>query len=407
MLTIQSIAEMEANVLHIEEIRMGDIGRGCVSFCYMIAGEHTFDTSWARECRGIVFSTSTASVVSRPLHKFFNVNEREETRVENINWSKVARVMDKRDGSLIHTVKMDPRESPFSSKEVRDGMPLDQEHLSWGAHASNFDVKSKKTFSSDVANMSREWLKQNVNYMRFCERVVSMDCTAIFEWTAPDARIVLHYVNPELQLLHIRHNETGEYFSSAEIAELAKSYGVTCVDEVREFFNADGSFNARAMMDAAKTREGVEGWVVQFESGDMVKVKTDFYLKRHRAMTFLRERDIAELVLDEGLDDLKSLLVGEGVDISQILKIEQEVINDINQVSSWVDKVISEDGKMERKDFALKYMASHNEFGWFGLLMCKYSGKEPNYKDWYRKNVLKDKWPLRQLVLVPSVAEGD
>ncbi len=394
MLTIQSIAEMEANVLHIEEIRQADIGRGCVSFCYMIAGEHTFDTSWSRECRGIVFSKSTASVVSRPLHKFFNVNEREETRVENVDWSKVTRVMDKRDGSLIHTVKVDPSDSPFSSKEVHDGMPLDQEHMTWGARVSNFDVKSKKTFSSDVANMARDWLKQNVDYMHFCEHVVSMNCTAIFEWTAPDARIVLHYAKSELQLLHIRHNETGVYFSSAEIAELAKSYGVTCVEEVSEFFDTDGAFNARKMLEAAKTREGVEGWVVQFDSGDMVKMKTDWYLKLHHSVTFISERAIAELVLDEKIDDFKSILMTNNFSLEKIISIEDRVISRLNEIRAELDECLVLASQMtSRKEIALAF----KDHKLFSLIMAVASDKEPNIAAFFIKNHLKDEFSSNQV----------
>jgi RNA ligase len=167
-------------------------------------------------------------------------------------------------------------------------------------------------------------------------------------------------------------------------------------------------FNAEKMLDAAKTQEGIEGWVVQFKNGDMVKVKTEWYLRRHRAMTFLRERDIVELTLDEGLDDLKSLLVSEGAEISEIIEIENKVVNDIGSILTLIDSIIEKDGKMERKDFAIKYMNNDAiPTGVFGLLMARYTGKELNVKDWYRKNVLKEKWTLRQLVLVPTIAEGD
>src|SRR5690606_28317835 len=89
---------------HKEEIREKEIIPGYVSFCYMIAGEDTFDSMWTQECRGIVFSQRTGKVVSRPLHKFFNVNERPSTRADLLKWDDVALVMDKMDGSLISTV---------------------------------------------------------------------------------------------------------------------------------------------------------------------------------------------------------------------------------------------------------------------------------------------------------------
>lgn len=386
MLTITNLAEYRARVQHKEEIREAVIGNDSVSFCYMISAEGTFDDAWAREARGIVFSQSGGFVSGRPLHKFFNVNEREETRVENLDWTNVVRVMDKRDGSMIHSVW------------TMDGLRL----------------KSKKSFDSDVAKAAEVWMhnEPGLNVWRFITRMAAIDHTAIFEWTAPDARIVLAYNKPELRLLHVRHNTTGVYMHSEDLREWAAQFGVNLVDEVDEFWlrSADGAsktLDVEAMLEAAKTREGVEGWVVQFSDGNMVKLKTEWCLKRHRAMTFLRERDIAEAVLDESLDDLKALMVGEGVDISELLKIEAEVVRQLNEVKHWVEEIVAKDGQLPRKDFAIKYQREHAEYGWFGLLMVRYLGKEPNYKEWYTKHALKEKWSLRQLVLVQTIAEQE
>ena len=370
-------------------MREAEIGHGTTSFCYMVSAEGTFDSAWARECRGITFNTIGGFVTGRTLHKFFNVNERVETQVANLDWSKVVRVMDKRDGSMIHSV--------------------------WTTAGPM--LKSKKTFDSEVAKAAEDWMlaEKDLNTFKMIMRLQAQNATAIFEWTAPDARIVLFYPEPELQLLHVRDNDTGRYWDTYELKALVAEHGVKLVQEVDEFYWTMGGeglpetreFDVKKMLEAAETREGIEGWIVQFENGDMVKVKTKWYLERHRAMTFLRERDIAEAVLNESLDDLKSLLVSEGVNIDEILKIEAEVVRHLNSMRSWVEDVIAKDGHLPRKEFAIQYQQSHSEFGWFGLLMTRFVGKEPNYKDWFTKHVLKDKFSLRQLVLVPSVAEGD
>ena len=247
MLQINDINEFRSKVAHKEEIREADIGEGCTSFCYMISADGTFDDAWSRECRGIVFDAGGA-VVGRPLHKFFNVGEREETRAENLVWSKVVRVMDKRDGSMIHTVS------------TMNGLRL----------------KSKKTFSSSVAEAAEDWMhaQPGLNVFRFCTRMVAMNNTAIFEWTAPDARIVLFYPEAELKLLHVRNNETGAYMHLEDLRKWADQFGVGMVDEVDEFFElvptppgceTQGGpsewleFNINKMVQAVKTREGVEG----------------------------------------------------------------------------------------------------------------------------------------------------
>lgn len=100
MLNISCLDEFRSHIAHKEEIREANIGDDCISFCYIVSSDSTFDDAWSRECRGIVFDKTSGRVIGRPLHKFFNVGERESTRVENLDWSKVVRVADKRDGCL-------------------------------------------------------------------------------------------------------------------------------------------------------------------------------------------------------------------------------------------------------------------------------------------------------------------
>jgi len=276
--------------------------------------------------------------------------------------------------------------------------------------ASGFMLKSKKTFSSSVAVDATKWVSTRKNYQEFCNHCVQNNLTAIFEWMAPDSRIVVFYPEPKLSLLHIRCNITGRYFTQLEVEQLVLAFHLYKVQEVDEFFdiqNGKGTFsktfNHQRMMDAAKTREGVEGWVIQFENGDMVKVKTDWYLRLHRAMTFLRERDVAILVLNESIDDLKSQLVSEGVNIDQILEIENRVVKYIVEISQSIHSVFEADKTLSKKDFAIK----HKEHKYFGLLMALMSGKDPSVKEYFERNILKEEFGLRQISMVPKNDGGD
>ncbi len=42
--------------------------------------QYDYYAALRRECRGIIFDTATGEILRRPFHKFFNVNEREETQ---------------------------------------------------------------------------------------------------------------------------------------------------------------------------------------------------------------------------------------------------------------------------------------------------------------------------------------
>lgn len=372
-----------------EEIRFMEQPNGTTVCSYIVSAEGTFDDCYAREARGIVFDAK-GKVIARPLHKFFNVNERPETLIEKIDWTKVTRVMDKRDGSMIHTVLAQS----------------DEERLCAGA---TFTFKSKKSYTSDVAIQAKEWIfKQtdNIKWVEFCNYVVANGQTAIFEWTSPIARIVLAYPKDELRLLHVRDNTTGEYLTRVDLEKLADKFGIPVVahaDSIMDMIATD----PKMLLDLAQTLEGVEGWVIQFENGDMVKLKTKWYCERHRAMTFIRERDLATLVLREELDDLKALLVGEGANIDEIIEIEARVVKDIDEIINAVCFTFDEFKTLDRKTFAMKFGPQGEGHPYFGLLMHKYSGKEPDYKDYFERNLLREKYSLRQLNLMQSTAEAE
>ena len=387
-LIVNDIA-MRLAVADKAEIRFMEQPNGTTVCSYVVSCEGTFDGAYNREARGIVFDKE-GRVISRPLHKFHNVNEKEATHVANLPWDRVTRVMNKRDGSMIHTVAV---------QSTRDQWPA-----SW-----KFDLKSKKSFTSDVAVSAKQFLFDDLvehgksKFATFCNHCVDRDLTAIFEWTAPTARIVVYYPNAGLQLLHIRDNHTGEYFTRRELEALAAEYDIPVVehpDEIQDMIACD----PQMLLDHANVVEGIEGWVIQFDDGDMVKLKTKWYMERHRAMTFLRERDIARMVVNESIDDLKSLLVGEKADISRILEIERMVVADIDRLIDEVNTIFNEWKHLSRKDFAIKFGRAGLNTPVFPLLMQKFSGKEPDYKGYFERKFLPE-FPLRQLNLVQSVAE--
>jgi T4 RnlA family RNA ligase len=343
------------------------------------------------------------------------MNERDGSRPADFDWSKLVRIMDKRDGSMIHTVKVCERESPFWVESADGGQEL------------SFTLKSKKSFESDVAVQARVWMASRPNFLSFCQQLVSLDATAIFEWTSPTARIVLPYAEEGLTLLHVRDNATGSYSSPTHLHELAKRFNIPIVssssvkpEQQGEFEHriammlsagADGKIDPAAVLKHVlalqETITDVEGWIFQFDDGQMVKVKTKWYMERHRAMTFLRERDIVGAVLNESLDDLKAMLAGEGVDISEINLIEERTMQEIRKLEASIDAVYSVAKTMaNKKEAALKFGPAGEKFALFGLLMNKMDGKEPDVKAWYEKNVLPT-ISLRQLNLLQSVAEAE
>lgn len=370
---INNLSDLQPTLARLPELRLMPALEGFQVACYMIAGPETFDSAFARECRGITFAAD-GTVAGRPLHKFFNVNEREETQVNDLPWDRVARIMDKRDGSMIHTVR-DPN------------------------HYLGFRLKSKKSFTWEGVADAEAWLCKNGNYDELCKDLVNDGLTAIFEWTAPDRRIVLNYPNPELQLLHIRCNRSGAYFTPEGLRRIAARFHVRLVDEYPL-----NIWTKEVLLAAAATAKNIEGWVVQFDDHEMVKVKTQWYMDLHSSMTFLRERDIAKLTLAEKVDDLKAKLAGEGVSLAPIIEVETRVLKRIRDIEEAVLSLYVDAIKLpDRKTVAETY----NGHLLFGLLMQKYSNKEPNVVEYFTKRHLDEEFTLRQLVLTNESGDAE
>lgn len=139
-----------------------------------------------RECRGIVFDSKTGDIIRRPFHKFFNVNEREETQDRRLDFSKEHWVDTKLDGSMI-AVFMHEGELVYGTKMV----------------APDFHELVKKFVDAS-----------DVGYETFCRRVITKGYTPIFEFMHPQKRIVIDYgKEPALTLLAVRHMVTGEFIS--------------------------------------------------------------------------------------------------------------------------------------------------------------------------------------------------
>lgn len=213
--------------------------------------------------------------------------------------------------------------------------------------------------------------------------------TAIFELTAPEARIVVLYPKPALTLLHVRDNVTGQYVMTDhghEIHSMIRKYNIPVVRRY-EGMSVGGAIQSLEQMNE------MEGYVIQFKSGLMAKLKCPWYLRLHRCVTFLRERDIAKLAIAEELDDVKAMLVESGVDLTPVEGVESRVKNILTEYLNEIEKIYSEDRYLERKDFALKHKG--NEV--FGLLMARYLGKEVPLVEWYSKNKLSQDFSLNVL----------
>jgi RNA ligase len=361
---IEHIDDVQPYVSDKQEIRFLKQSNGITFGCYLFMDAETFTAPEALECRGIAFDPD-GKIISRPLHKFFNVGEHADLALDDLlKRDDIVCVFDKLDGSMIATAWVDGA-------------------LAW---------RSKKSFGSPVVRLAQQFLAlpENANIVAFSEAVAARRMTAIFELTHPEARIVVKPEKPQLQLLHVRDNVSGQYVMLDAEHDIHRMIEEHNIPKVHRY--AGAAFPR--LMSSIMELEGCEGYVAQFANGDMVKIKCPWYVKRHKCMTGLRERDIAAFALAGELDDIKQTLREMEFDLSVIEAVEARVKDKVLEVVNEVEAVYQASAGMDRKSFAIK----HKEHVLFGMLMIRFQGAEPRFTEWYTRHRLRDDFSLAPLV---------
>lgn len=288
---------------------------------YNVMMADTFDCNIRRECRGIIFDTATGEILRRPFHKFFNVNEREETQDHVVDLSRPHAILEKLDGSMI---------APFS---------VDRKII-WGT----------KMGATTVAEPVEEFVARNYHYVEFAEEAIHHGLTPIFEWCSRKQRIVLDYKEDQLILTAMRHMNDGSYASYDELVGFGNLYDIPVV---RQF---EPQTDMKAFLEYVRDLEDLEGFVVRFDDGHMLKLKCHWYLQIHKAKeAILQDRNIVELILEDNLDDVKAHLPAE--DRDQLTQFESDfndaVVQQVKYITAVLYKLVSE--KIDRKTFALEH----------------------------------------------------
>lgn len=367
---IRHVDDLLAHVSHLHYLVLKTKEDGSQVYSYIYTEKGSFATEWERECRGITFDKE-GNIISRTLHKFFNLGEKEAYHVDNIDFSRVKAIFPKLDGSMISSYLLDGK----------------------------LTVKSKNSHLSDVAVKAQDFVDSRSEYVRFCTDLALRGLTPTFEFTSPNNRIVVKYDETKLTLLQVRDNVSGAYL---DIAEVAKGYDI----DVLASSYSDGD-NFSALLKEIETMEGVEGFIVMFDDGDMVKIKTPWYIGLHHSVTFKRYRDIARLVLNNTLDDFRGFLALQGYDavcMDTIDYIEREILDEILEIKTQVTKMADAYRERFEVDGSLNFgliAKTLKEDGLssrdFCFVMNELRGKENDYADYYTKNILRVRWDLETI----------
>ena len=280
------------------------------------------EASVLRECRGIKFCSKTGNILSRPYQKFFNVQEKYETFLENIDFSKPHIVLEKLDGSMIHNL-------------CHDGK------IEW----------LTKMGAEDFNNSVSEFVKNRKNYEDFVWHLHNQGYTIIFEWCSSsiEQRIVITHKEDNLILTAIRSNLSGKYMNYPEMVKLAKIYDIPIVPAVEvDFIN-----NPQGSINEIRKWEGREGVVIRFDD-EMIKIKGDQYVSIHKNKDLISsEKAVAELIVNNGIDDVKPFLLPD--DLETVNEYEDALVERIKILGESLYNWITKYESLTRKDFAITY----------------------------------------------------
>jgi len=215
-------------------------GYKIVVFNYRLAQYNDFinppgDVRNAFEMRGLTYVFNTDGTLYERyllLDKFFNLNQVPSTLYSEVKDLKINNIYSKEDGSVITFIKLP------NGKVI---------------------AKTKMSFEADQAKGANLVYSENNKLENFINWTLENDITAIFEYVAPDNRIVLKYYERDLILLRLRDNKTGEYLNLDDFKE--KLEGIKLASKYE--------FTLNELIELAKSESDVEGWVVQFEGGKM------------------------------------------------------------------------------------------------------------------------------------------
>ena len=310
-------------------------------FNYRLAQYSDFIDNKAFEMRGLTFVfNEDGSLFKRYLllHKFFNLNQVPESQYSLVSDYVIKSIYNKEDGSVASFIRLP------NGKIV---------------------CKSKMYFESVQALGMNRLYNSISDLKRFVDWSLDNDLVAVFEYVAPTNRIVLKYSDEELILLRLRDNETGEYLDLSKYSDKIGSIKVAPSDV--------GTLDE--LVELSHSVEDKEGWIIEFNNGLFIKIKTSWYCERHGLLTedLYREHIIIGYILDDKIDDI----------LGQVPEDEKEAHERINKIISIVKKSISDKvseiekayeqfvkSGISKKDYAINQRKNNPNFG-FVMNMVK------------------------------------
>lgn len=329
----------------------------------------------ARDMRGVTFVFNTDGTLYKRflmLAKFFNVNQVAETQFNLLKDKKIKYITVKEDGSLIAFMQL-PNGKVFA--------------------------KTQGGCTNDQSIAANDIYLKDVNLKKFVDEALEAGLTPLFEYVAFDNRIVLKYSKRELRLIGVRDNKYGEYFSACELTE-----GIAPIKLHIPYIKSMEMMTLTELEELMKTAVDIEGAVVEFEDGMMVKIKSTWYWNLHgiRTVSIFREDYVIRNYLEETLDDAtQELNMTDDADAFKFIDyVKKSVTNWSNHIEETVDALVTEYNSTFYYSNWAKFATDKHKAPYFGLARNKIENPEEymKYKIGFMINKTKHLYDAKHIV---------
>lgn len=311
-----NVKDVEKIVSNNENFFKKELNDNITIYSYRVCDRDMFNSSLTTELRGLTFVNDECFL---SMKKFFNVNEIEENQFGKLVKKDIDYVAEKLDGSFIHFIKV-------NNKWIH---------------------KTKNSIDCEQIKLVSTFLKDNSHYYDFVEECYNNGLYPLFEIISPKNRIVLKYNKTDLVLTAVR-NKNGEYLNLNNI-ELLKEYDN--ISKVK-YINVKDLNEVKQLID---TLEGIEGFVIKFKDGHIVKFKTEEYFRLHILYDAIcnSNKEVLRLIINNDIDDAISTV--EDKDILEEIEQKRKIYNKkYNELYSYLNNIV-ENFNGDFKEYALKY----------------------------------------------------
>lgn len=290
------------------------------------SGEDFWDryNGFYRECRSVVIDVVNDKIVLAPFKKFFNINELEETRLENV----------------------ERRIATATNVEFSNKLDGSMQSATW------YDGRIIMA-GSQAIDPSNSWRLQEgyrmldllPGYKRML--IEHPGLTFIFEYISlKDAHVVKYKKEQEgLYLIGVRNNNDGRELPYRSVLDVAYVYNIPTTEIFDKTLD-----QVMAELDE-KSSDEAEGFVINID-GYKVKVKYNDYVYIHKALSKLSSINlIIKSIADDTFDDLLSKLPEAYHD--NVKRVANIVFNYICDTENIIRKYYDEAPKNDKKKFMI------------------------------------------------------